>query len=299
MSEYVLHPATRQHIERFMRLPTHALMITGPAGSGKDTVARIIACQLTGRPDVESLAGYAYIKTISPEKDKSSIGIETVRELQHFAKLKLPGQGRQSNWRIVHITLAETLTTEAQNAMLKLLEEPPDDMLILVASISEQNLLPTIRSRMQQLAVLRPSKPDIESYFSKKGYDTALISQAYMLSGGLPGLMHALLADSDHPLKQSVQTARQLLQMTQFERLAKVDSLAKDKAEAQQVLFVLRQMAGAALEQSAAKAAAHPAAGDKAIRQWHKVLRATSEAEQAYAVSGQAKLSLTHLMLSL
>lgn len=295
----VLHATTSQHIGRYLGQPAHALIITGPAGSGKDAVAQHIARGLTGHANGEDMASYAYYKVVTPEKDKSSIGIEAVRDLQHFAKLKVPGAAGQTTWRIVHITQAQGLSTEAQNALLKLLEEPPADTVFLLTSTSEQSLLPTIRSRSQLLAVHRPARADLEAHFSTAGHDTAAIGQAYMLSGGLPGLMQALLADSDHPLKQSVQNARQLLQMTQFERLAKVDSLAKDKAEAQQVLFVLRQMAGAALEQSAAKAATNPAAADKAIRQWHKVLRAVNEAEQAYSVSAQAKLSLTHFMLSL
>jgi hypothetical protein len=110
--------------------------------------------------------------------------------------------------------------------------------------------------------------------------------------------MQALLGDADHPLRQSVQQARQILQGTQFERLSLVDGLSKDKPAALQMLFVLQQMARAAIEQSAQNDSVGRPARPQ-IERWHKVLHATSEAQQAYTVSAQAKLTLTHLMLSI
>lgn len=291
MNRIVLHDLTAAHASRFIAQPSHALLLVGAGGIGKRHVAEHIARNLTG---IEGdIAGYAYLHVVEPEKDKTAIGIERVRDLQQFVKLKLP---TDQPWRIILIAEAGGLTTEAQNALLKLLEEPPERTVFLLCADSEQALLPTIRSRSQQMTIHAPAQSDLIAFFESQGHDSKAVQQAYLMSGGLPGLMSALLSDQEHPLKAAVQTARKLLQSSQFERLCLVDGLAKDRQAALQVLFVLQHMARAAIAQGA-KAADGTAT--KRIKQWHKVQQAAYDAEQAYTVSAQAKLTLTNLMLSL
>ena len=301
MDQLVLHPQTRQHIERCLAQPSHAILLIGAEGIGKHTVAMAIMQQLLGLDSLEAVSQYPYTREVVPEKDKSSIGIEAIRELQHFASLKLPGGSKsQQQLRFIFVPKAHAMTTEAQNGLLKLLEEPPQDTHFIMTADSAQQLLPTVRSRSQQLTLNRPSKADLEQHF-QAGYDAQAIQQAYLMSGGLPGLMTALLSNEDHPMRQAAQTARQLLQASQFERLCKVDELSKKKPEALQVLAVLRHMAQAAIEQSAQAAQGQPTdeTTTKRLKQWHKILQASFEAEKSYDVSAQAKLVLTNLMLAL
>jgi hypothetical protein len=293
MSQPVLHQLTGRQLRHVISRPPHALLLIGPAGCGKRFLAEHTARQLLDLPADSELSSYAYFKTITPEKDKSTIGIEAVRDLQQFVKLKLP---TDKPWRIITICDAGNLTTEAQNAILKLLEEPPERTLFILTAVSPQAVLPTIRSRVQQLTVHLAPQPDIITYFEDQGYAQAQVQQAYMMSGGLPGLMYALLEQQEHPLKSAVQTARKLLQSTQFERLCFVDELSKMKPETLQLLFVLQHMARAAITQGAK---AQDGSATKRIKQWHKIQAAAYEAERAYSVSGQAKLTLTNLMLSL
>lgn len=296
MKNIVLNEHTVAHIQRYLGQPSHALLITGPPGSGKQYVAEHIASGLLQLADSDTLDTYAYCKYVLPEKDKQTIGIEAVRDLRQFVKLRLPAD---KPWRIILIPQAGSLSGEAQNALLKLLEEPPQRTVFLLTAATEQSVLPTINSRVQKLAVHLPTQTSLVEYFGARSdgqSDTMQIQQAYRLSGGLPGLMSALLSNSDHPLNSAVQTARKLLQSSQFERLCLVDELSKKKAETQQVLFVLQHMSHAAIAQTAA---ANPPDADKRIRQWHKIMQAAYDAERAYAVSAQSKLTLTNLMLSM
>ncbi len=298
MTELIIHPTTARNVGRFVHDPGHAVVLVAPAGSGKRSLISAMTAELLGIGH-DTIRAYPYLKVIEPDKDKNSISIEAVRELQHFVSLKLPDKKAR---RIIHIFEAQGMGHEAQNSLLKLLEEPPTDTIFLLSSTSIQKLLPTIRSRTQQIIVHRPSRIDIADFYAAKGCDDKTIASGFFLSGGLPGLMTSLLADADHPLKETVMLARKLLQMKQFERLCLVDELSKKKPETAQLLFILQHMAAAAIEQASAKCAtgndAVMVAAKRSIGQWHKIRRAAYDAEQAYSVSSQAKLTLTHMMLS-
>jgi DNA polymerase-3 subunit delta' len=92
------------------------------------------------------------VQLIGPEG--RSLKIDQVRALQHDLALA-PFEGR---YRVAIFDQFETATVEAQNALLKTLEEPPDYAVLIVLTADPELLLPTIVSRCQQL-VLRPLTP--------------------------------------------------------------------------------------------------------------------------------------------
>jgi len=287
-SHILLHPTTKQHVAQFVAQPVHAVMLIGSNGMGKAYLAEHVleqVLQLSG-----TLASHPYYKRITPEKN--SISIEAIRELQHFLQLRTIGD--KPLRRAVVVEHAEGLTTEAQNAFLKLLEEPPADTIIVLTADNQQAVLPTIRSRVQVIPVHAPEEQIIRTYFSEQGKDAAAINQAYFLSNGLPGLMYALLEnDAAHPLMIGVITAKEILQKTTFERLALVDALSKQKEDAAYVLEALQRIAQTGLSQAASKA-------DRAkVKQWHRILTVTTDALDALAQSANAKLVLSNAMLQL
>lgn len=285
MKELVLHPLTREQLENFISAPSHALMLIGPTGSGKHTLAVSLVESILQLP-AGSFAGYPYKAVLSAE-DGKAIGIETVRGLEQFLSLKVPRSGPYN--QAVIIEDAEALTLEAQNALLKTLEEPPQASLIVLSASHEQSLLPTVRSRAQVITVKRPERAVLTTYFEARNFGTAAINQAYAISGGLPGLMHSLLAHTDHPLLEATERARQLLSQPLYERLLTVDELAKQRSLAVNMTFILQQMAHAGLQ----------TASSKTSSKWRKVLSASYKANEALTASAQPKLVLTHLMLNL
>src|SRR5690606_4976469 len=158
---------------------------------------------------------------------KPSIPIDAIRELQKFLRLKTTGQGDFR--RTVIIEDAHKMTTEAQNAFLKLLEEPPSDTLIILTAVTPRALLPTILSRAQHVAINVPAEDQLRPLIEKSGKDAEAARQAYFLSGGLPGLLSALLGNEDHPLTTNVNLAKEILQKQTFERLCLVDPLSKQR----------------------------------------------------------------------
>ena len=240
--------------------------------------------------ETDVLTVYPYYKRI--HDDNGTISIEAIRDLQKFLQLKTIGT--KPIRRAVVIEHAEALTKEAQNALLKILEEPPADTVLLLTADNQRALLPTILSRVQIIPVYAPEEQTLREHFTTQGKEPAAVTQAYFLSGGLPGLMTALLAeDGSHPLLGGVTVAKEILQKQLFERLALVESLSKQKEEAAHMLQALQHIAQTGLNQAAAKQDAAK------VKQWHHILKVTSEATQALDQNANAKLVLTNLMLQL
>lgn len=145
----------------------HGWLLTGPAGIGKATLAyRFGRWLLAGgqtpdlaipensgvfrrvaaatHPDFFSVERRINAKT---EKLQSEIVIATIQEASAFMRLT-PAEG---GWRVVVVDGAEDMNTNAANALLKLLEEPPPRAILLLASAAPGRLLPTIRSRCRVL----------------------------------------------------------------------------------------------------------------------------------------------------
>lgn len=289
INELVLHQHTKNHVTQFIENPVHALLITGGSGMGKTYLAETIMASVLGQ-DIGKLTSYPYISVVRAEKE--SISIEAIRELQRFLQLKTIGV--QPLRRAVIIEHADLLTTEAQNAFLKLLEEPPADTIIILTTDNQHGLLPTIMSRVQTIPMHAPEEETVKEYFLTQGKDNAAVTQAYFLSGGMPGLMAALLDEAtEHPLLEGVATAKNVLQKQLFERLALVEGLSKQKDEAKAMLQALQYIAQAGLAGAVVKS--DPAK----VKQWHHILKVTTEASDALNKNANAKLVLSQLMLNL
>ncbi|HEU4914405.1 MAG TPA: AAA family ATPase [Candidatus Saccharimonadales bacterium] len=289
MDALILHDHTKEQVAQFLKQPSHAALLIGSNGIGKTCLAANIAEQILGLA-AGTLPDYPYFKMVSPEKD--SISIDAIRELQKFLQLKTIG--KRPLRRVVILEHAEGLTIEAQNAFLKLLEEPPADTVMILTVDTVRALLPTIRSRVQTLPVSTPNETALRDFFKPMAKDDAALNQAYFLSGGLPGLMTALLSgDTDHPLLAGVAEAKLILQKQAFERLALVEGMSKQKEASKYTLQALQHIAQTGIDQAAKK-------GDAAkLKQWHKVLKTSSSALDSLANNANPKLVLSNLMLNI
>lgn len=284
----VLHPTAASQLQGLVRNPSQVVLLAAPVGSGKMSAAQHVVSQILN-VDPARVSNHQYIKIVTP-KDKKTISIDDVRELQKFVQLKT--SGKENLRRAAIIEQAEALTHEAQNALLKILEEPPADTIIILTASHVRALLPTIRSRVRLISLTPPGKTELGEHFAGLGYSAESIAKAYFLSDGLPGLMQALLNDdTGHPLTASVAQAKQLLQQSPLERMAAADKLSKQKDEAYNVVDALQRISHAALGQAANKGS-HTAA-----RQWHRVQKQTFEAKEALSKNANTKLVLTKLLL--
>jgi DNA polymerase-3 subunit delta' len=286
VDDLLLHPNSRKALTAFLDSGNHALLIHGELGAGKEKIALTLAGAVLGP---RSLELQPYFRHISP--DGKSIGIEKIRELQNFLQLKTTGQ--TAIRRVAVISDADHMTDEAQNALLKALEEPPSDTLIVLTASKLQGLKQTIVSRVQQLHVDRVSLDDSVTHFSSE-FSAKDIAWAYALSDGQVGLMQALLhGKNDHIIASKIELAKRLLTATSFERLCQVDSIAKDKDQLNEFLYACKRICTSALE-----AAARRQAVDE-TRAWHKRLSLVCDAEESLLRNINTKLLLTDLFLQI
>lgn len=152
----------------------HAFLIDGGEGSGKLTLAREVAMALNceRRPDGDApchacpsckrieKGEHVDIHILERQSGKATLGVDEVKELRRDMYLS----ATEAEHKVYIIRDAERLTTEAQNSLLIVLEEPPKNVTIMLLASGTDRILTTIKSRAQYIAMERHSTADIEKY---------------------------------------------------------------------------------------------------------------------------------------
>ena len=176
------------------RLP-HALLFTGPPGIGKSMTARrlvmriactssdVIPCgQCPGCQRV--IAGsHPDLVMLGLLQGKKEIGIEQARRLKRFVHF----HAVTARWKMAIIDDADRLSLGAQNALLKTLEEPPGDALLVLISSSPGALLSTIRSRCQVIVFQPLTVDDVRAVLSGLDLDADEAAALSSYADGSPG----------------------------------------------------------------------------------------------------------------
>ncbi len=211
MVKPILNSASEKIFNAIVKTLPQSLLLTGDSGVGLSTIAKHFAELRNIKPSV-----------ILPEKDekvdldKGVISVDIMRRLYTETSTKTVSE------RIIIIDYAERMTHQAQNAFLKLLEEPGANIHFILVSHSVAKLLPTVISRVERLDVKPISSEQSRLFLDDLGVtDSTKRSQLMFMADGLPAELTLLARDEGYFKQRSetVRDARELLRGTSYQKL--------------------------------------------------------------------------------
>lgn len=183
---------------------SHGYIFYGEPQVGKFTFALGLASFLEkGKFEI---GGDVLQEVLIVDEEEGSIGIDAIREVKRFLSLA----PINSTHRVVIIDNADLLTEEAQNAILKISEEPPQKGLLILTTSNIDLLADTLKSRFQKVYFQKLKSKDIESLLIKShGISEKDAESIANLSFGRPG--RAVLLATDEAAKERMRIAKNLI----------------------------------------------------------------------------------------
>ena len=183
----------------------HAILIEGDKDTGRSTLAKYIAtgavcadinapCGKCRNCSMSLSSNHPDIITISPEEDKKNITVSQVRSLRSDAFIKSHMGGK----KVIIISPAERMNEQAQNALLKILEEPPKNVIFILITENASMMLDTVISRSVLLSITVPELSEGIAYIeSTTDFDRENIIDALKSCRGNIGRALSLLKSGD------------------------------------------------------------------------------------------------------
>lgn len=214
LDDLVLNPTTRSFLDSYVAHPKQGVLLSGTKGSGLCTTAKALASSITTHS--------SNIMFVGPD-EKGTISIERVRALY------VETRSIRSEHFAVVIDDVESMSHDAQNSFLKLLEEPVDNVHFILTAHEPQMLLATILSRVQTIEIGKISRAASESLLRAHHVTAATaLQQMLFIASGRPAELVRLADDKEHFETEAklVRLARDFLTASSYERLVLISQIS-------------------------------------------------------------------------
>lgn len=164
----------------------HAYLLVGPESVGKAALAKDFAAQLLGETAPERHPDFILVERGRDPKTGKLHGDIVLAQVQAL-RARLSLGALLAGWKVCLIDGADCLNTESANALLKTLEEPTAKTLLLLTAESRDGVMPTVRSRCQEIRCGRVPTQAIQAGLEASGAASAQAALAARLADGRPG----------------------------------------------------------------------------------------------------------------
>lgn len=190
---------------------SHFYLICGPEGSGKHTLARLLSaammCQTGEKPCLQCSACRKVMDGVHPDvitvtdPEHKNVAVKIIRQIRDDMFIR-PNEGAKKIY-----LLPQPLGVEGQNALLKILEEPPSYGVYILLADTPEKLLPTVRSRCVELKLLPLAEPVLRHQLQRQFPQASpeSVTAAIGRSGGYLGQAQAMLSGESQLPQQTVQ----------------------------------------------------------------------------------------------
>ncbi|QOR34496.1 AAA family ATPase [Clostridium sp. 'deep sea'] len=234
----------------------HAYLFVGTHGIGKKLVARAFASKVLCKDDLKTIQPLSceerVQKAIHPDlriwqTEKKSFSVKEIRSWQK--DLWLPPT--LASYKVTIIDEAEKLTLQAQNALLKLLEEPPSNIVFILTCCDTSNILTTIQSRCRKVRFNNLKANSFEKILCSEITDDKLLKFLFYLTKGSPG--QALSLNEKLDIKQVRDQLNKICDLLNNNNIDKmfvvVADIIKKENEVEIILLMLETIWAMALRQ--------------------------------------------------
>lgn len=218
----------------------HALLLSASPGMGLHDFSQHIIASLLCTQNREGAAcgscrscisfaaqTHPDLYLIQAAKDRASIGVDAIRELGG----QLAMRPQAGDYQVAVIEPAEIMTREAANALLKTLEEPAEQTVLILMSEQAGRLMATILSRCQRIRLTPPEPQTVREWLTRISTDQDDIQLATQLAGGAPLRAAEMLSDGSLPAYREFCEQLKRLPRSDFDLVAFAKTAAQNIAQ--------------------------------------------------------------------
>ena len=285
----LISKGSKKQIDLFLKDPSNSLVIESNAQESGIEITNDLVKKLLGLNENNDLENYSYFYKIEKNK-KNTVAIDDIRDL--IKKLTLKSLNKNQINRVALIIDGELMSEEAQNSILKLLEEPPKDTVIIILTKSIKALKPTIISRSAIIKLTKPTYDEFTQYFSNDDSEQDSKNKYDLTDGNSDYFNKYLEKNVNLSSSDDIILIKKFLASNKLDRLLMINDFCSDNLIFENLIFTLRNIIKIGFDNSIQK-------NNNQTKMWISYLKAIEMTENGFASLVNRKLLFTNLCLNM